>query len=59
MAEDVIDTNNFQAYLKSRCPMGRVGKPGELDGTLIFLASNSSSYITGQTLCVDEGWTAV
>jgi gluconate 5-dehydrogenase len=59
MTEEVINTEDFQNYLKSRCPMGRQGKPGELDGALVFLASDSSSYMTGQTLCVDGGWTAV
>lgn len=39
-------------------PMGRIGREGEIKGTVIFLASEASSYITGQIICIDGGMTA-
>ncbi|HEY7724856.1 MAG TPA: glucose 1-dehydrogenase [Anaeromyxobacteraceae bacterium] len=45
-------------FLVERTPMGRFGQPEELVGTVVYLASRASDFVTGQTLYVDGGWTA-
>jgi sorbose reductase len=42
-----------------RIPMRRLGNPNELEGAVVFLASEQSSYVTGTELFVDGGYTAV
>ena len=49
---------DFLKHVEAQTPMGRVGDPEELVGALLYLASNASSYVTGQTLAVDGGLTA-
>ncbi len=44
-------------YITDRIPLGRPGQPNDLDGTVIFLASDASAYVTGQILLVDGGFT--
>jgi NAD(P)-dependent dehydrogenase (short-subunit alcohol dehydrogenase family) len=44
-------------YLCERIPLGRPGQPNDLDGAIVFLASEASRYVTGQTLLVDGGIT--
>jgi gluconate 5-dehydrogenase len=44
-------------FIVERTPMGRWGKPEDLAGTVVFLASRASDFVTGQTIYVDGGWT--
>lgn len=59
MTENIFADANFNEVLKNYCPMARPGKSGELDGALIYFASDASSYTTGQYLAVDGGWTII
>ena len=46
-------------WMRGHTPMGRAGALAELEGPLLFLASDASSFVTGQPLAVDGGWTSV
>lgn len=59
MTADMFSDARSQKWLRGRDPMGRPGREEELVGPLLFLASDASSYVTGQILAVDGGWTSV
>jgi NAD(P)-dependent dehydrogenase (short-subunit alcohol dehydrogenase family) len=51
----MYDDPEWVASLVDRIPVGRPGQPGDLEGPVVFLASDASEYVTGQTLLVDGG----
>ena len=52
-----MDNPSLKAEWESKIPLGRMGPPEDLMGTVAFLASDASSYITGQEIKVDGGYT--
>jgi gluconate 5-dehydrogenase len=59
MNQALIDNPVFDAWVKGRTPAKRWGKPEELVGAAVFLASAASDYVNGQILYIDGGMTAV
>ncbi|MBE0466932.1 MAG: SDR family oxidoreductase [Candidatus Desulforudis sp.] len=59
MTRDAFSMPEFQKYAKANSVLGRTGRDGELNGAVIYLASDASSYTTGVTIPVDGGWTAI
>jgi NAD(P)-dependent dehydrogenase (short-subunit alcohol dehydrogenase family) len=56
-----VFNNQDDQFMKGYCarvPMGRMAKEDEYNGTVVYLMSNASSYVTGTTLMLDGGWTA-
>jgi len=52
-----LDDKDFRASVRKRIPLGRIGKPEEVAGPVVFLASPAASLITGETIMLDGGWT--
>jgi NAD(P)-dependent dehydrogenase (short-subunit alcohol dehydrogenase family) len=57
MNSALLEDERGLRWLQRQCPMGRAGEEHELDGILLFLASDASSYCTGQVIAIDGGWT--
>nr|WP_258311564.1 glucose 1-dehydrogenase [Terrilactibacillus laevilacticus] len=58
MTRPFFEDKDHRKWIEERIPIGRVGTAQDLAGTVIFLASPASNYITGQTVIVDGGWLA-
>jgi NAD(P)-dependent dehydrogenase (short-subunit alcohol dehydrogenase family) len=52
---EMYEDKEWVEYLRDRIPLKRPGQPQDLEGAVVFLASDASAYITGQTLLVDGG----
>lgn len=58
MTSEMLEMPEIVAEIERRTPLGRLGKLDELKGPVVFLASDAASYVTGDILYVDGGWTA-
>ena len=58
LTENLLANPDALAIRLSKIPMNRLGKPEDIAGTAVFLASNAAAYITGTVLPVDGGWLA-
>jgi 2-deoxy-D-gluconate 3-dehydrogenase len=59
LAEQTFKDAELYNDIISRIPLGRIGEPEEIIGAVVFLASDAASLVTGHTLMVDGGWTAM
>jgi NAD(P)-dependent dehydrogenase (short-subunit alcohol dehydrogenase family) len=59
MTEALFADERLTDWVRDRTPLRRAGAEHELDGALLYLCSSASSYVTGQVLAVDGGWSAV
>lgn len=59
MTQLVFQDEKITNYILSRTPLRRIGDPLDLKAALVYLASPASNYVTGQTIFVDGGWTAL
>jgi NAD(P)-dependent dehydrogenase (short-subunit alcohol dehydrogenase family) len=59
MTDEMFEDERSMSWLRRKTPAGRPGEARELDGALLFLASDASTYVVGQIIAVDGGWTAV
>jgi NAD(P)-dependent dehydrogenase (short-subunit alcohol dehydrogenase family) len=58
LAQERIGTPEQRAAMEANIPLARVAQPGEIAQVIVFLLSNSSSYMTGTTVVADGGWSA-
>ena len=58
MTDAFLSDKQFMGMIQARVPLRRYAKPDELVGTVIYLASKASDYMTGHALVIDGGWTA-
>ncbi len=58
MTKPMLEKDEFRNYVLENIPLGRVGKPEDVIGAVIYLASEASSMVTGHVLLIDGGWTA-
>ena len=58
MTRPLVENPEFDEWVKGKTPLARWGKPEDLVGAAVFLASTASDFVTGQIIYVDGGWLA-
>ena len=55
----MFEGQEFYNDVVSRIPLGRIGEPEDVVGSVVFLASPAANLVTGHTLLIDGGWTTI
>jgi 2-deoxy-D-gluconate 3-dehydrogenase len=58
LTRPMLEAPGFRDFILSRIPLGRLGRPEDVAGAVVYLASPAAEFVTGHTLLVDGGWTA-
>jgi NAD(P)-dependent dehydrogenase (short-subunit alcohol dehydrogenase family) len=59
MTKSYLSQEDVRRFMMERTPLGRFATPQDIANLVVFLASDLASYITGQTIYVDGGWTII
>ena len=59
LTDKLFQEESFTNEVLRRIPLGRLGQPEDITGSVVFLASSAAQLITGHTLLIDGGWTAI
>jgi 2-deoxy-D-gluconate 3-dehydrogenase len=59
LTRPMFEVRGFREDVLGRIPLGRLGKPEDIVGSVVYLSSAAADMVTGHTLLVDGGWTAI
>lgn len=57
--DEILEDQDFYQDVLNRIPLGKLAQPSDVSGAVLFLASDMANFITGETIKVDGGWTAI